>query len=778
MEELRKVEERLPLLPLRGMAAFPNTTLYIDVGRDRSLAALERAMEGDRRLFMVAQRKVDCEIPEMADLYSVGTVVRVRHVLPVSEDNVRLLCEGERRGLMLGMHDEGHYFSASFVELPSDTSGEVIEMSGYAERVKTLFCLLGQERGRISGELLQIIESETNPDVSSNLVAANALRKLEDKQVVLESRSVMERLRNLMVFLQHELEMARIEREIEEKTKEQIEQHQRDYYLREQMKVIQDELGEGEEQEAESYRRQLDECPMNDEAREKTAREIERFVRMARGTPESTVSQNYIEWLLALPWKKETAGKINIPHARKVLDADHYGLEKVKERILEYLAVRSMTGEMKGPIICLVGPPGVGKTSIAKSVARALGREFVRVALGGVHDEAEIRGHRRTYIGSTPGRIMTSIRQCGAMDPVFLFDEIDKMASDFRGDPASAMLEALDPAQNATFTDHYLDVPFDLSRVLFITTANSAESIPEPLLDRMELIEVPSYTLEEKVQIAKKHLWPRQLKENGLKRTQLKISDKAIASLIDGYTREAGVRQLERELGTVCRKAVVRMLERSEGEEEAKAISVKPESLESFLGVRKYVPDSVLKEPEVGVVNGLAWTQVGGTTMPIEVAVMPGQGAVDLTGRLGDVMKESARTALSYIRSKSKEIGIEPDFHKTNDLHIHLPEGAVPKDGPSAGVALTCAMVSALTGWPARQDVAMTGEVTLRGRVLPIGGVKEKLLAAHRMGIDTILLPKDNEKDLSELPGDIRAAMDVHLISQVDQAVQFVLQHS
>ena len=554
-----------------------------------------------------------------------------------------------------------------------------------------------------------------------------------------------------------------------------MEQHQRDYYLREQMKVIQDELGEGEEQEAENYRRQLDESRMNDEAREKTNREIDRFVRMQRGTPESTVSQNYIEWLLALPWKKETAKKIDIPHARKVLDADHYGLEKVKERILEYLAVRSMTGEMKGPIICLVGPPGVGKTSIAKSVARALGREFVRVALGGVHDEAEIRGHRRTYIGSTPGRIMASIRQCGTMDPVFLFDEIDKMASDFRGDPASAMLEALDPAQNATFTDHYLDVPFDLSRVLFITTANNAGEIPEPLLDRMELIEVPSYTLEEKVQIAKKHLWPRQLKENGLKRTQLKISEKAIAALIDGYTREAGVRQLERELGTVCRKAVVRLLEAGEGEE-AKAISVKPENLSDYLGVKKFLPDSVLKEPEVGVVNGLAWTQVGGSTMPIEVAVMPGQGAVDLTGRLGDVMKESARTALSYIRSKSQEIGIESDFHKTNDLHIHVPEGAVPKDGPSAGVALTCAMVSALTGRPARQDVAMTGEVTLRGRVLAIGGVKEKLMAAHRMGIETILLPKANEKDLNELPGDIREKLDVHLISQVDQAMQIVLQ--
>ena len=776
MEELRKMEERLPLLPLRGMTAFPNTAVSIDVGRDRSLAALEQAMTGDKRLFMVSQRNINCEKPEMADLYSVGTVVRVRHVLPVAEDTVCLMCEGERRGILLSMKDEGNYYSAGFAEIPSDLSGNPIEMTGYSERVKTLFCMLGEARGRMSGELMQIIEGEANPDVLSNLVAANGLRKLEEKQIILETRVVLDRLKHLVMFLQHEIELARIEREIDERTKENIEHHQREYYLREQMKVIQEELGDSEEQEAEAYRRRLAESKMNDEAREKTAREIDRFARMARGTPESTVSQNYIEWLLAMPWAKETAGKIDIPRARKVLDADHYGLEKVKERILEYLAVRSMTSDMKGPIICLVGPPGVGKTSIAKSVARALNRDFVRVALGGLHDEAEIRGHRRTYIGSTPGRIMTSIRQCGAMDPVFLFDEIDKMASDFRGDPASAMLEALDPAQNATFTDHYLDVPFDLSRVLFITTANNAETIPEPLLDRMELIEVPSYTMEEKVQIAKKHLWPRQLKENGLKRTQLRITDKAIASLIDGYTREAGVRQLERELGAVCRKAAVKMLERAEGEE-AKAISVKPENLTEYLGVRKFSPDTVMKEPEVGVVNGLAWTQVGGTTMPIEVAVMPGQGAVDLTGRLGEVMKESARTALSYIRSKSQDIGIAPDFHKTNDLHIHVPEGAVPKDGPSAGVALTCAMVSALTGWPARQDVAMTGEVTLRGRVLPIGGVKEKLLAAHRMGIDTILLPKENEKDLSELPGDIRAMMDVHLISQVDQAMKIVLQH-
>ncbi len=778
MEELCKVEERLPLLPLRGITAFPNTSLYIDVGREGSLAALERAMENDHRLLAVSQRNVNCEQPEMSDLYGVGCVIRVRHAMPVSEDIVRLVCEGERRALLLSMEREAGGYVAAFAELPSDMEGDSREITGYTERVKTLFNLLCQERGRMSGELIQLVEGDTNPDVVANLIAANALRKVEDKQLLLECRNVLERMGHLLKFLQHELELARIEKEIEEKTKERIEEHQRDYYLREELRVIQEELGDDEEQESEVYRTKLADCPMNDEARDKTNREIDRFSRMARGTPESTVSQNYIEWMLALPWGKESGRQMDVSFARDVLEADHYGLEKVKERILEYIAVRSMTGEMKGPILCLVGPPGVGKTSIAQSVARALKREFVRVALGGLHDEAEIRGHRRTYIGAAPGRIITAIRQSGVKDPVFLFDEIDKMASDFRGDPASAMLEVLDPAQNASFTDHYLDAPFDLSRVLFITTANSTDGIPEPLLDRMELIEVPSYTLEEKTQIAKRHLWPRQLTENGLKKSQLKLTDRALIQVIEGYTREAGVRQLERELGTICRKAVVQLMERSETEkEENKPISVKLENLETYLGVRRYTPDSVLKEPEVGVVNGLAWTQVGGTTMPIEVAVMPGQGAVDLTGRLGDVMKESARTALSYIRSRSEEIGLPADFHKTSDLHIHVPEGAVPKDGPSAGVALTCAMVSALTGWPARQDVAMTGEVTLRGRVLPIGGVKEKLLAAHRMGIDTILLPKENEKDLSDLPGDIRKHMDVHLIAQVDQAVQFVLQH-
>ena len=774
MDKNDQMQRLLPLLPLRGMVAFPNTTAYIDVGRERSLAALENAMDNDRRLLLVTQRNVNCDQPEQADLYTVGTIARVRHVMPISEEIVRLACEGEERALMLAMQDKPTYTEALAVKMEIDLSGDPVELTGYAERVKTLFSALSRERGRVSGELVQIVESESSPDILADIVAANALRKVEYKQQLLECRNVLMRLQMLCGMLREEIELARIEREIDEKVKDRIEEHQRDYYLHEQLKVVQEELGEDDEREIETMREKLAKSRMNDEAREKVKREIDRLSSMARGTPEATVCESYIDWMLNMPWGVETGSKIDMVRARKVLEADHYGLEKVKERILEYLAVCSVRGDMKSPILCLVGPPGVGKTSIASSVARALRRKFVRVALGGLHDEAEIRGHRRTYIGSQPGRIAASLRQCGVMDPVFLFDEIDKMASDFRGDPASAMLEALDPAQNGTFTDHYLDAPFDLSRVLFITTANSMEDIPEPLLDRMELIEVPSYTLEEKVQIAKRHLMPRQLKEHGLARSQLHMTDKAISRLIEGYTREAGVRTLEREIGHVCRKAVLEMLDAGQDKETFK-VSIKPDMLEHYLGVRRYLPDEVGKQPETGVVNGLAWTQVGGTTMPIEVAVMPGQGAIEMTGRLGDVMKESARTALSYIRSRSRELGLDDEFHRKNDIHIHVPEGAVPKDGPSAGVALTCAMVSALTGIPARQDAAMTGEITLRGHVLPIGGVKEKLLAAYRLGITTLLLPSGNEKDLTELPKDVRDHLDIHLLKQVDEALNLLL---
>ena len=776
IEEEKDTPRRMPFIAVRGLVVFPHTTMYIDIGRERSLSALQRAMMLDQRLVMVTQRNIGLEEPTIDQMYTVGCTVRVRHIVPgEEEETVRLVCEGEERVLLVGLTEMHGCEYAEFLPMPSPepAAEDADQIAAYAQRVKSLFAELCRARGRASGEQLQIIEGESDSRVLADLAAANGLRRVADKQQVLEARDLLMRLKLLVKFLQREIELAELERSIDQTVRERMSQQQREYYLREQLGVIHEELGDGAESEIERLRKLIASKPaMNAEAKEKAERELNRLSRMQQGTPEATVSQNYVEWLAEMPWGKYTKANVTLPAARRVLESEHYGLEKVKERIVEFLAVRMASTEMHAPILCLVGPPGVGKTSIAQSVAHALKRKFIRVALGGVHDEAELRGHRRTYIGAQPGRVVTSIRQCGVMNPVFLFDEIDKMASDFRGDPASAMLEVLDPAQNATFTDHFLDVPLDLSQVLFITTANSAEDIPQPLYDRMEIIEVPSYTLEEKVQIARRHLWPRQLKEHGLKKSQLHITDGAIAQVIERYTREAGVRELERELGAICRKAVVRRLE--EGEE-AKSLSVKEDGLEPFLGVPRFIREDVLRAPEVGVVNGLAWTQAGGTVMPIEVLSMPGAGKVDLTGRLGEVMQESARTALSYIRAHADSLGIPADFYKERDLHVHVPEGAVPKDGPSAGVALTCAMVSCLSGRPARQDVAMTGEVTLLGRVLPIGGVKEKLLAAHRLGVETVLLPAGNEKDLADLPENVREKMDIRLIGNVSQALEIVL---
>ncbi|MDL2205833.1 endopeptidase La, partial [Eubacteriales bacterium OttesenSCG-928-N13] len=627
--------------------------------------------------------------------------------------------------------------------------------------------------GISSAELDQILKGEDNADVLSDTLANYLLTTVKDKQLILESRDLMDRVQSLCSIMTREIEVLKLEQSIQEKVRESIDQHQREYYLGEQLKAIRSELGDEEELDRDRLRRRLNESSMNDTARDKVEHELKRFNHIAPGSPEGSVAMNYIEYLLDLPWGVSTSGDVNLTHARQVLEKDHFGLDQVKRRILEYLAVTGLKGNLRGPILCLVGPPGVGKTSIAQSVARALGRKFVRLSLGGLRDEAEIRGHRRTYVGAIPGRIISGIKQAGSMDPVFLLDEIDKMASDFRGDPASAMLEVLDPEQNQTFSDSYLEAPFDLSNVLFITTANSLDSIPAALLDRMELIRVPGYTMEEKAEIARRHLWPKQLKSHGMTNAQVRIDKRAIIEVIDGYTREAGVRNLERELGSIIRKAAVMWLEGPEQDRALIRIGVK--RIKDYLGVRRFLRDAREKQPETGLVNGLAWTSVGGETLSVEVVAMPGSGKLDLTGQLGDVMQESARAALSYIRSKSDTLSIPTDFYKSNDLHIHVPEGATPKDGPSAGVALTCAMVSAITSRPARQDIAMTGEITVRGRVLPIGGVKEKLLAAHRMGIHEVLLPKENEKDLEELPKDIREQLNVHMIGRVDQALNYVL---
>jgi len=609
-----------------------------------------------------------------------------------------------------------------------------------------------------------------SPGQLADMIAANVLQKLEDRQQVLEEFDDLTRLESICAILVRETELAGVEKKVQARVRKQIEQNQKDYYLREQIKAIQTELGDKDATDVEDLRERLQKTSMNEEAKEKTERELDRLSRMAPGSPEIGVSRTYIEWMLDLPWGKMTPDNLDLKRARRILAEDHYGLEEVKERVIEYLAVCRIKNNMKGPVLCFVGPPGVGKTSIAKSIARALGRKFVQMSLGGVRDEAEIRGHRRTYIGAIPGRIITSVKQAGTLNPVFLLDEIDKMASDVRGDPASAMLEVLDSAQNNAFRDHYLECPFDLSGVMFITTANSVDTIPRPLLDRMELIEVSGYTEDEKLNIAKRHLLPKQIEEHGLPAKSVKLTDKVMRSLIQGYTREAGVRRLQRTIGKVVRKSAVQMID-----DGVEGVSVTPAKLTEFLGAPRYRYEKAGKKPEIGVVNGLAYTVVGGDTLQIETTTMPGTGALELTGSLGDVMKESARAAKSYVRAHAQELGIADDFYKTLDIHIHVPEGAVPKDGPSAGVTMTTALVSALTGIAVRQNVAMTGEITLRGRVLPIGGLKEKLLAAHRAGIDTVLIPAENIKDLEEVPENVRSAMTIIPAQTVDTVLETAL---
>ncbi len=755
----------LPMLPLRGLMVFPQMVLHFDVGRKKSVAALEQAMLGDQRIFLVAQRDMDVDNPDIDDIFHVGTIAAIKQVLKLPGDNIRVLVEGKSRAVLRAVTQEEPYFEGALDELIPQAVPASIEVDALLRTAHTYFEEYCKMSGRVSGETMQSVLEVEEPGQLADVIAANVLTKVEDRQQILEEFDDIARLEAVCAVLVRETELAGVEKKVQARVRKQIEQNQKDYFLREQIKAIQTELGDKDATDVEDLRERLEKTPMNDEARDKAARELERLSRMAPGSPEIGVSRTYVEWLLDLPWGRTTPDNLDLKRARRVLAEDHYGLDKVKERVIEYLAVCRIKNNMKGPVLCFVGPPGVGKTSIARSIARALGRKFVQMSLGGVRDEAEIRGHRRTYIGAIPGRIITSIKQAGSMNPVFLFDEIDKMASDVRGDPASAMLEVLDSAQNNAFRDHYLEAPFDLSGVMFITTANSVDTIPRPLLDRMEVIEVSGYTEEEKLNIAKRHLLPNQIKEHGLAPRSVRMSDKVLRSLIQGYTREAGVRTLQRTIGKVVRKSAVAMLD-----EQVETVTVTQERLEEFLGAPRYHYEKAGKKPEVGVVNGLAYTVVGGDTLQIETTTMPGTGQLELTGSLGDVMKESARAAKSFVRAHAEEFGIDPEFYKKLDIHIHVPEGAVPKDGPSAGVTMTTALVSALTGIPVRQNVAMTGEITLRGRVLPIGGLKEKLLAAHRAGIDTVLIPKENLKDLEEVPENVRSAMkivpaeDVHTV--------------
>ena len=760
----------MPVLALRGLMVFPHMVLHFDVGRAKSVAALEQAMLENQQIFLVAQLDAEVEDPGVEELCRVGTIASIKQVMNLPGDNLRVLVEGESRGVLQSITKEEPFLQGNVKLADTPVPENDTELEALVRATQDFFETYAKASQRVSQETVNSVRDVDAPDQIADIIAANILTRVEDRQRILEELDIKRRLETLCGILARETELAGVEKQVQARIKKQIEKNQKDYYLREQMKAIQTELGDGEAVETDDLRDRMEKTPLNDEARQKCEKELERLARMAPGTPEVNVSRTYIEWILDLPWGKTTADNLDLKRARRVLAQDHYGLEKVKERIIEYLAVLRMKQDMKGPILCFVGPPGVGKTSIVRAIAKAVGRKFVQMSLGGVRDEAEIRGHRRTYIGAIPGRIIAGIKQAGTMNPVFLFDEIDKMSSDFRGDPASALLEVLDAEQNSAFRDHYMELPFDLSRVMFITTANSVDTIPGPLLDRMEIIEVPSYTEEEKLQIAKRHLLPKQIEAHGLQPRSVKLSDRVMRELIEGYTREAGVRTLERTIAKVVRKAAVTMLDTDVTE-----VTVTSARLKEYLGAARYLREMPEKEPRVGVVNGLAYTTVGGETLEVECALMPGKGSLQLTGQLGDVMKESAEAAFTWVRAHSRQLGLKDDFYKDRDIHIHVPEGAVPKDGPSAGVTMATALTSALTGVPVRQDVAMTGEITLRGRVLPIGGLKEKTLAAYRAGIRTLVIPKENVKDLEDIPPHVLSQFRVVEAETIDDVLKTAL---
>ena len=766
----KKSTVSMPVLALRGLMVFPYMVLHFDVGRSKSVSALEEAMITDQKVFLVAQQDIEVEDPAVEDLCRIGTVATIKQVMNLPGDSLRVLVEGERRAELTSITQEEPYLMGTLRLLEDTCTASDVELQALVRATKDYFEEFGRASQRVSQETVASIRDVDEAEQIADIIAANVLNKLEDRQKILEETDVSRRLDTLCAILAREIELVGVEKQVQARIKKQIEKNQKDYYLREQIKAIQTELGDSEATDVEELRERMERTPLNDEARQRVEKEIERLSRMAPGTPEVGMARTYIEWILDLPWGKTTPDNLDLKRARKVLAQDHYGLEKVKERIVEYLAVLRMKQDMKGPILCFVGPPGVGKTSIVRAIAKAVGRKFVQMSLGGVRDEAEIRGHRRTYLGAIPGRIISGLKQAGTMNPVFLFDEIDKMSHDYRGDPASCLLEVLDGEQNDAFRDHYLELPFDLSRVMFITTANSVDTIPGPLLDRMEIIEVPSYTEEEKLQITKRHLLPKQIESHGLQPKTVKMTDRVLRQLIEGYTREAGVRTLERTVAKVVRKSAVTMLD-----ENVTEVNVTPEVLRKYLGAARFTREMPEKEPRVGIVNGLAYTTVGGEMLEVEYLTMPGKGGLRLTGKLGDVMKESAEAAFTWVRAHSAELGLKDDFYKDCDIHIHVPEGAVPKDGPSAGVTMTTALVSVLTGVPVRQDVAMTGEITLRGRVLPIGGLKEKTLAAYRAGIKTLVIPKENEKDLEEVPPHVLSQFRVVTAEYIDTVLKTAL---
>lgn len=761
----------LPVLPLRGLVVFPKMVIHFDVGREKSIQAVEQAMQEEQLILLAAQKDVAEENPQPTDIYQVGTVARIKQILKLPENHVRVLAEGLYRATLDQYIEKETYFCAETTEieeiLPNQEDPAVIAL---VRALKNDFLEYFNSNKKMPPETISGIIGVDDPKELTDLIAANTAFEITSKQQLLSQPDVMERMQRLLVILDREMEILEIDRQINQQVRQEMDRHQRDYYLREELKVIKNELGEGEEydDEIDQLREKVLQLRLPEASEEKLIREVAKLSRMSPQSPDASVIRTYLDTVLELPWNEASVEEIDLEKAQRILDEDHFGLEKVKERILEMFAVRQMGGDTKGSILCLVGPPGVGKTSIAKSIARALGRKYVRLSLGGVKDEAEIRGHRKTYLGSMPGRIISAIKQAGVNNPLLLLDEIDKLGNDYKGDPASAMLEVLDSEQNFEFRDHYIEIPFDLSDVLFLTTANDASQIPAPLRDRMDLIELSGYTSDEKIQIAMNHLIPKQLAKHALK--NVAIEESAVARIIQEYVRESGVRSLERNIEKLCRKAAKILVEGKQ-----KSVKISSYNLEKYLGIPRYKEETLSTRDEVGVVTGLAWTQVGGETLTVEVNVMNGTGKLQLTGSLGDVMKESAKAALSYIRANASQLGIPLDFYRKLDIHIHVPEGAIPKDGPSAGITMATAMVSALTGRTVKHNVAMTGEITLRGRVLPIGGLKEKTLAALSYGVDTVIIPEGNKKDLEEVADVVKKNIRFILARNMDTVLKYAL---
>lgn len=771
MSSMNTNERIVPLLPLRGVLVYPTMVLHLDVGRDKSIQALEQAAMDENIIFLAMQKEMNIDDPKEDDIYSVGTVAKVKQMLKLPNGTLRVLVEGLHRAEVVEFIEEENVVQVSIKTVTEEVEAD-LEEKALMRTLLEHFEQYIKVSKKVSNETFATVADVEEPGRLADLIASHLPIKTKQKQEILEIISVKERLHTLISIIQDEQELLSLEKKIGQKVKRSMERTQKEYFLREQMKAIQTELGdkEGKGGEVEELREKIEQSGMPEETMKAALKELDRYEKLPASSAESGVIRNYMDWLLAIPWTEATEDMIDLAHSEEILNKDHYGLEKVKERVLEYLAVQKLTNSLKGPILCLVGPPGVGKTSLARSIATSLNRNFVRVSLGGVRDESEIRGHRRTYVGAMPGRIIQGMKKAKSVNPVFLLDEIDKMSNDFRGDPSAALLEVLDPEQNHNFSDHYIEEPYDLSKVMFVATANTLSSIPGPLLDRMEIISIAGYTELEKVHIAREHLLPKQLQEHGLRKGNLQVRDEALLEIIRYYTREAGVRTLERQIAKVCRKAAKIIVTA-----ERKRIVVTEKNVVDLLGKHIFRYGQAEKTDQVGMATGLAYTAAGGDTLAIEVSVAPGKGKLILTGKLGDVMKESAQAAFSYIRSRAEELQIDPDFHEKNDIHIHVPEGAVPKDGPSAGITMATALISALTGIPVSKEVGMTGEITLRGRVLPIGGLKEKTLSAHRAGLTKIILPAENEKDLDDIPESVKENLTFVLASHLDEVLEHAL---